>query len=288
MKAAVQRAKSQAELWWVISAVQEKVGREVVRDTGRFAGRSSLPLTLEDEDLRAAVSEYTRTLIGTGHGKRDVLGCAHAINGEIYAADIYACNALFRKVWPRLLGASALEARLERKEGSPPPAPSKEAVLEFLRESRKGRWREVGLSGWARRFELETGKAVRIDSRAAEHGDVSVHTVCLAKRKGLPEWTIPASIQERVGAEVLKDLRTPPKIDGTVVGTSDKVNLVVVSAGEEDGVRVGFEFTVYRGSEYVGKLIVEKTFPRQAACRILAEMTRGKITKGDRVSTQVY
>jgi hypothetical protein len=79
-----------------------------------------------------------------------------------------------------------------------------------------------------------------------------------------------------------------PKIVGRVAGVSNKVNLVVISVGEEDGVRVGFEFTVYRGNEYVGKLIAEKVYPRQSACRVLKDMTKKKIKEGDRVSTHVY
>ncbi|MHC4599412.1 MAG: MreC domain-containing protein [Planctomycetota bacterium] len=111
--------------------------------------------------------------------------------------------------------------------------------------------------------------------------------VDLAKKKSELEWVL-NEVQQRVGIEVLKGIFAPPKIDGAVVGVSSRVNLVVINVGEEDGVRVGFEFTIYRGSSFVGKLVVEKVYPRQAACRVLLDMTKDKVQQGDRVSTQVY
>ncbi|GEM_PF-2792563 len=79
----------------------------------------------------------------------------------------------------------------------------------------------------------------------------------------------------------------PPQINGAIVGVSDKVNLVVINVGEEDGVRVGFAFTIYRGNSYVGKMVVEKVYPRQAAGRVMLEMTKSNVRQGDRVKTRV-
>ncbi|MCU0722980.1 MAG: hypothetical protein MUC63_05100, partial [Planctomycetes bacterium] len=58
--------------------------------------------------------------------------------------------------------------------------------------------------------------------------------------------------------------------------------------GEEDGVKPGFEFTIYRGNTYVGKMVVEKTYPRQAAGRVVLEKTKDKVQPGDIVTTQVF
>jgi hypothetical protein len=68
---------------------------------------------------------------------------------------------------------------------------------------------------------------------------------------------------------------------------STKINLLVISVGEEDGVVVGFEFTIYRGSTYVGKMVVEKVYPKQAAGRWIQEKTKDKILPGDSVTTKV-
>ncbi len=79
-----------------------------------------------------------------------------------------------------------------------------------------------------------------------------------------------------------------PKIDGVVIGVSDKVNLVLISVGNKDKVQVGYKFTVYRGSEYVSKLVVDKVEGDWAACRELTEFRKSEIQQGDNISTRVF
>lgn len=84
------------------------------------------------------------------------------------------------------------------------------------------------------------------------------------------------------------DLAVEPKVDGIVLGVSDKVNLVLISVGGRDKVQVGFKFTVYRGSTYVSKLVVDKVDDQWAACRELTEFRKDTIQQGDSVSTRVF
>lgn len=84
------------------------------------------------------------------------------------------------------------------------------------------------------------------------------------------------------------DLGVEPKIDGIVLGVSDKVNLILISVGGKDKVQVGFKFTVYRGSTYVSKLVVDKVDDGWAACRELTEFRKDTIQQGDSVSTRVF
>ena len=117
--------------------------------------------------------------------------------------------------------------------------------------------------------------------------DLKQRHVDLAKKKAELEWIL-ARVQEEYHI-TLTDVWPPvPKIDGRVVGVSNKINLVVISVGEEDGVKVGFEFTIYRGNTYVGKMVVEKVYPRQAAGHVVLEKTKDKVQPGDSVTTQVF
>jgi hypothetical protein len=84
------------------------------------------------------------------------------------------------------------------------------------------------------------------------------------------------------------DLAVEPKIDGVVLGVSDKVNLVLISVGSKDKVQVGFKFTVYRGSQYISKLVVDKVEDGWSACRELTDFRKDTIQQGDNVSTRVY
>jgi hypothetical protein len=104
---------------------------------------------------------------------------------------------------------------------------------------------------------------------------------------GHHEWTL-IEVEEKLEDGNLPALFEPPKIDGSVVGVSSRVNLLVIDVGENDGVCIGFEFTIKRKGNAIGKLVVEKVYPRQAACRVILDQTKGKVRKGDKVNTTVY
>jgi len=70
---------------------------------------------------------------------------------------------------------------------------------------------------------------------------------------------------------------------GTVIGVSEKVNLVVINIGEEDGVRVGEDFAVFRGNALICELRVFKIYPNQAACKITADEWKGIVRIADEV-----
>lgn len=126
----------------------------------------------------------------------------------------------------------------------------------------------------------------QVEDLKVDLGNLQQRHVTLAKQKQELEWVI-SRAQEKVGPGVF-EFDAMPKIDGSVVGVSNKVNLVVISIGEEDGVRAGFTLTVFRGNAFVGKLEVEQVYPKTAACRVLTEFTKDKVQMGDRVSTMVW
>ncbi|MCE9581517.1 MAG: hypothetical protein K8T20_03265, partial [Planctomycetes bacterium] len=72
------------------------------------------------------------------------------------------------------------------------------------------------------------------------------------------------------------------------LGVSDKVNLILISVGGKDKVQVGYKFTVYRGSQYVSKLVVDKVEDGWAACRELTDFRKDAVQQGDNVSTRVF
>lgn len=72
-----------------------------------------------------------------------------------------------------------------------------------------------------------------------------------------------------------------PLIEGRVVGVLNGV--VMISVGSDDGVREGYEFTVYRGDRYLCKIRIDKAFPDQAAGDILPDSLRPDAAAGDTV-----
>ena len=71
------------------------------------------------------------------HSKSDVIGYVFAINGHINSADVYASRALFLKLWPKLLKASAVEAIAELNKDVEVKPIASETVATFLAESEK-------------------------------------------------------------------------------------------------------------------------------------------------------
>jgi hypothetical protein len=77
----------------------------------------------------------------------------------------------------------------------------------------------------------------------------------------------------------------PPKVEGVVRDVSDK-DLVEISIGSDDGLKVGHSLDVYRGTQYLGRIVIKKTNPDRAVGQVMKELQRGQIKKGDRVTTK--
>lgn len=123
--------QTQQEIWSSVRTTQERLSRAVDPSVTKSASPSSLQLSLENEKLKQAQAAYVGALQSVGEASNDIIGYAYAINGKIKAADVYASNALFRKMWPKLLAANVTEAIAEKNAiaGSPPSARDVEAFL---------------------------------------------------------------------------------------------------------------------------------------------------------------
>lgn len=139
LKLAAKRSKSQGEVWAKVAEAQAKLSANVGAPVNSRQSASSLQLTLENERVRATADEYVKALSNLVAKHPDSIGYAFAINGQVNSADVYSSPALFRKLWPGLLKASAVEAVSELKAGKPESAATKaEDVRSFIVESESG------------------------------------------------------------------------------------------------------------------------------------------------------
>ena len=78
----------------------------------------------------------------------------------------------------------------------------------------------------------------------------------------------------------------PPPVEGIVmdVGASD---LIEISIGHDDGLKIGHTLDVYRGNTYLGRIVIRKTAPDRAVGQVVKELKRGQIKKGDHVTTKL-
>ena len=65
-----------------------------------------------------------------------MIGYVFAINGHVNSADVYASRALFVKLWPKLLKASAVEAVAELNKNVEVKPMASETVETFWRSQR--------------------------------------------------------------------------------------------------------------------------------------------------------
>jgi len=108
---------SQEAVWENVSVVQRKLSDKLSVDVRAPMSMSSFELTVENTAVKETTAAYINALDNIVRDKPDVIGYAFAINGKVNSADLYANSALFRKLWPKLIRASAIEATSEKKDG---------------------------------------------------------------------------------------------------------------------------------------------------------------------------
>ncbi|MFM9903489.1 MAG: ARPP-1 family domain-containing protein [Pyrinomonadaceae bacterium] len=163
LKIAANATRSQQEVWGKVSEAQASLAKNV---GGSVAGdsASSLQLSLEDKKVVANVDEYVKKLSNIIDGKSDVIGYAFAINGQINSADIYVSNALFKKLWMKMLKASATEA-VSASRGVRLADPVKsDSVNGFLKDAEKAASTERSASAGARLVKREDKDNIMIDA----------------------------------------------------------------------------------------------------------------------------
>lgn len=136
LKIAANASRSQQEVWNQVSDAQLRLAKNVGGSV-QGSSASSLQLSLEDRKVTTNIDDYIKNLNSVINGKSDVIGYAIAINGRINSADIYASNALFRKLWPRMLKASATEAVAEQRSVRLADPVKVDSVKAFLRDAEK-------------------------------------------------------------------------------------------------------------------------------------------------------
>lgn len=140
LKMAARDEHNQQQVWDQVAQAEQKFAMSVgAAGPLPSPSPSSMQLALENKQVEAATDAYLRDLAKIVEGKPDVVGYAFAINGAVNSADMYASNELFRRMWPKLLRASAVEALTERHGASGSTAPDVAQVRLFLRDAGVGR-----------------------------------------------------------------------------------------------------------------------------------------------------
>ncbi len=180
LKMAANGARSQQEVWQQVSEAQSRLARNVGGSVADGRSSSSLQLSLENKKVAANVDEYVRALASIINGQPDVIGYAFSVNGQINSADVYVSNTLFKKLWPKMLKATATEAVAEAR-GVRLAEPAKpDAVRSFINESDRAKAKEQSLRAGAKLVTREDKDNVMYEARD-ERSKVVVHKSYIRK-----------------------------------------------------------------------------------------------------------
>jgi hypothetical protein len=174
----------QQQVWEGVRRTQAKLADRIGAPVRSAQSASSLQLALENERLIDAQQAYIKALKAGGEKSDDVIGFVFAINGQLNSADVYPSNGMFRKMWTKLLTASAIEAIGHKDEPNVAP-PAADAVMAFIAAAEAGKASEKALNAGVRletrdsdkAFYFETARATAAPSAASSW----VHRNYLAK-----------------------------------------------------------------------------------------------------------
>jgi ARG and Rhodanese-Phosphatase-superfamily-associated Protein domain len=175
--AALDTGSRQGRVWDAVRHMQHRLSASTGADVRAVASQSSLQLALENKKLEKMRAAYVDALEYAGDKGSDIVGYIFAVNGKLNSGDVYMSNALFRKMWPKMLNAAANEAIGQRDAAGGKP-PSAKSVREFMAAAEAGKQSEAEVAFGMHRITHAGDKGYMIE--AALDGGF-VHRSYLAK-----------------------------------------------------------------------------------------------------------
>ncbi len=100
----------QSKVWAGVSKFQAELSNAIDDDVQDGESASSLQLSLENEKVQVSFTDYKKAIARGYDANPGAIGFVFAIDGELNSAEVFGSARLFRRVWPRLLEAAAVEA----------------------------------------------------------------------------------------------------------------------------------------------------------------------------------
>ena len=175
LKLAAKSAQSQGAVWKNVSVAQDKLSENLSTRVNSSVSESSLQLAVENKKVQETAAGYTTALADVVKGKHDVIGYVFAINGAVNSADVYASNELFKKLWPKLLKANAIEAIAELQKDLKFEPATHEDVMTFLAEAERSKASEKELTERIELLTREDDKNIFFETRDRAHKGAWIH-----------------------------------------------------------------------------------------------------------------
>jgi len=176
----IKHTPSQSAVWNTVGNTQRFLTGSLGRNVESRESASSLQLTLEDPNVKQATTEYLDKFFSVIDNHFNAVGYVVAINGKLTNSDTYLCNELFRKLWPKLLKAAAVEAIIDKQERTFKTEISVNEVKEFLANKLMPKVSEKQVSTRVKMTTQEFIDKIRFDTMDLEK-QVCVHTNFVTK-----------------------------------------------------------------------------------------------------------
>ncbi len=171
LKVAAMHSNSQTAVWDNVAKSQNKLSAAANTSVASSTSRSSLQLSLENERVRENADDYIEALRNIVESKDGVIGFVFAIDGEINSGDVYGSNELFKKLWPKLLKAAAIESVAESYDPKARSTVAAELISDFLADAETGRMTSSqNVTSRVRVIKRESGAIAFTESRDTETG----------------------------------------------------------------------------------------------------------------------
>ena len=175
LKLAAKVANSQGAVWENVTVAQDKLSANVGARVNSTTSESSLQLAVENAKVQETANGYTKQLERIVKSGTNVIGYLFAINGKVNSADVYASNALFLKLWPKLLKASAIEAIAEQQQDLKYEPLSADHAKAFLAQSEGGTPSEKAVTTRVKLVTRENKESVFFETQDSADDNAWVH-----------------------------------------------------------------------------------------------------------------
>ncbi|MEQ8784728.1 MAG: hypothetical protein RIC55_00440 [Pirellulaceae bacterium] len=121
------------------------------------------------------------------------------------------------------------------------------------------------------RLQEQEGNVTRLGDEMVAMAELNVQLNHVLKSNGL----------------TVNDVGDDIDVDGVISKVSATQPLVEITLGSDDGLKPNHTLEVFRGSSYLGRIVVRETSPNRAVGLIVKELQRQPFQRGDRVATKL-
>lgn len=120
-----------------------------------------------------------------------------------------------------------------------------------------------------------------------DFGDLERQHVELAKELDKMKLMIDELVKAGIDVTAIAAHDVPKNIKGRVMAVSDQFNVGVLSVGADQGVKMGYPFTIYRADKFVAKATVDSVERDWCTVHWDAGMAKDKVMVNDEAATSV-